>query len=87
MKYRRPDDLYLRWTDEAHSGREAIYRKDWNGGRLRVNPGSLLPNVNLDPLGGIAMADSRHPIREHLEEYLVAWNGLRNSLEAARKVE
>jgi predicted PolB exonuclease-like 3'-5' exonuclease len=25
--------------------------------------------------------------REHLEEYLEAWNGLRNSLEAARKVE
>ncbi len=25
--------------------------------------------------------------REHLEEYLGAWNGLRNSLEAARKVE
>ncbi len=63
VKCRRPDDIYLRWTGEAHQGREVIYRGvGWNDGRLRVNPGRLLPTLDLDPTGGLAMQNSRQPV-------------------------
>jgi len=60
-KLRRPEDLYMRWTGDAYQGREALYRAGWNGGRLRISEGALVPTIDLDPTGYVAMRSSRHP--------------------------
>ena len=63
VHHRLPNDFYLRWEDDVHPGREILYRPGWNDDELRVKPGSAyVPNVNLDPLGAIAMRGQRHPI-------------------------
>lgn len=61
VKYRQPEDLYLRWLD-VYPGRAVLYREGWNGGNLRVRPGGLIPTLNLSPTGSIAMQGSRHPV-------------------------
>ena len=61
IKLRRPDDLYMRWTGEAYQGRELLYRPGWNQGRLRISEGALVPTVDLDPTGFVAMRGSRQP--------------------------
>ena len=62
VRYRQPEELWLRWVDDVFPGRQLLYRKGWNSGQLRVRPSSYLPLLNLDPLGAIAMRDSRHPV-------------------------
>ena len=61
-KLRRPEDIYMHWTGEAYRGRELIYRRGWNQGRLRVSDGPLVPTLDLDPTGILAMRGSRHPV-------------------------
>lgn len=64
VKFRKPFDVYITWTGEVHTGRELIYRKGWNDGKLHVKPapGALVPTVNLDPYGKLAMRGARHGI-------------------------
>lgn len=64
VKFRKPFDVYMTWTGEVYTGRELIYRQGWNNGRLHVKPapGALIPTVNLDPTGKLAMRGSRHGI-------------------------
>ncbi len=64
VKYRAPNDVYMKWLGPAHEGRELLFRPDWNDGRLRVTPGRWLPNINLDPRGRLAMRGNRHDILE-----------------------
>jgi len=64
IKLRCPEDLYMRWTGEAYEGREALYRPDWNQGRLRISEGTFIPTIDLDPQGVVAMHGSRHPAWE-----------------------
>ncbi len=62
LKYRRPHEVMLTWVGEVNTGRELLYRQGWNDGDLRVNPGRFLPTLNLDPLGKVATAESRHSV-------------------------
>ncbi|MFT4975025.1 MAG: hypothetical protein ACI8S6_000912 [Myxococcota bacterium] len=61
VRYRRPEELLLRWAN-TYPGRAVLYRQGWNDGRLRVRPASMIPLLNLDPLGSLAMRDARHPV-------------------------
>ena len=62
LKYRRPHEVMLTWVGDVNNGRELLYRHGWNDGNLRVNPGRFLPTLNLDPLGKVATAESRHSV-------------------------
>ena len=62
VKYRAPNDVYMKWLGPVHKGRELLYRSTGNRGRLRINPGRWLPNINLDPRGRLAMHGNRHSI-------------------------
>lgn len=64
VKFRKPLQVYMTWTGDVHTGRELIYRKGWNDDRLHVkpSPGALVPTLNLDPKGRLAMRGSRHSI-------------------------
>lgn len=62
VKQRRPTAAYLRWVGDVNTGREVLWQKGWNDGNIRVNPGPMLPTLNLDPLGRMAMATDRHSI-------------------------
>lgn len=62
VKFRRPLDVYMEWIGDVGNGRQLLYREGWNNGRMRVNPEGLIPPMNLDPTGKLAMRDSRHPV-------------------------
>ncbi len=64
VKFRKPMDIYMTWVGDAHTGRELLYRKGWNDGKMRVHPtpGALIPSLNLDPNGKLATKGSRHGI-------------------------
>ena len=64
IKFRKPMDIYMRWEGETYKGRELIFRRGWNDDKLHVKPtpGALVPTLNLDPEGGLAMRGSRHSI-------------------------
>lgn len=64
VKFRKPLDVYLTWTGDVHTGRELIFRRGWNDDKLHVkpSPSPLVPTLNLDPSGKLAMRGSRHGI-------------------------
>ncbi len=64
VKFRKPMDIYMTWVGDEHTGRELIYRKGWNDGRMRVHPtpGALIPSINLSPTSRLAMKGSRNGI-------------------------
>jgi len=62
IKYRTPMDLYVHWPEGDKKGREMLFKKGWNGDKLRVRVGSWMPNLNLEPTGSMAMKGSRHSL-------------------------
>lgn len=64
IKFRKPMDIYVVWTGEVYKGRELIYRKGWNNGKMRVHPtpGALIPSLNIAPDSRLAMRGSRNGI-------------------------
>ena len=64
VHFEKPLSVYAKWTSGEDTGQELLYRKGWNEGRLRVNPPGLVPTLDLDPHGSIAMRGNRHPITE-----------------------
>jgi len=59
VKHRAPNTNYLVWD----KGQKVLWKPGWNGDKLRVDPGRLLlPIMNLDPLGTLAMRGNRHSI-------------------------
>ncbi len=64
VKYRAPYDIYMKWLEPVHAGRELLYRATGNRGRLRVSPGRWLPTLDLDPRGRLAMRGNRHSVLE-----------------------
>ena len=63
VKYRRaPESLYFHWVGSVNEGREVLWQHAERGGNLYVSTSPLVPNLSLDPLGTLAMRDSRHPV-------------------------
>ncbi len=62
VKYRAPNDIYMKWLEPTHRGRELLFRSGWNDDQLRISPGRWLPTLNLDPHSRLAMRGNRHSI-------------------------
>jgi hypothetical protein len=70
LKVRKPFAVYAKWRGPAHRGRELVFRRGWNGDRMRVKDGLL--TVDLDPHGWLALRGERHPITHVGFGYTVA---------------
>ena len=64
VKFRRPHDVYMTWIGEAYTGRQLVFRRGMNNGKLMVDPGPWIPSLWLDPLGSLASAGQRHSVNE-----------------------
>jgi hypothetical protein len=65
IKWQRPQRIYLHELAGPRAGQEVLYAPGWNKDRIRVHKGSFPDmNVNLNPYGPMAMAQSHHPIPE-----------------------
>lgn len=62
VKFRPPHDVYMKFEGPVSPGREVLFSKGWNEDRIRVNVGAVVPNLNLDPHGSLALRDSRKSI-------------------------
>lgn len=62
-----PFSVYMKWL-VGDKGRELLYVTGQNDGEMIVHPGGwkarLLPAIKLDPLGSLAMKESRHPVTQ-----------------------
>jgi outer membrane lipoprotein-sorting protein len=66
LKFKKPQQIYLRWTEGSDKGNEAIYVEGKNKNKLTVHLSGLWKfiTVSVDPNGSRAMKDRRHPITE-----------------------
>lgn len=62
VKFRKPMDIYMKWVGDTHTDRELLYRQGHNDGDMKVKPGPMIPTLNLNPTGKLAMRGSRHGI-------------------------
>lgn len=62
VRLRRPEDILLTWVGGASVGQRALYRKGQDGGLLKVDPGGILPTIEIDPTGSVAIRASRKPV-------------------------
>lgn len=66
VKFRKPNQIYMKWTKEPNKGMELIYPVKEN--KLVVEPGGLLdlvtPKMYLNPTDKLAMHQNRHPVTE-----------------------
>jgi hypothetical protein len=62
--YEKPFSVYARWTGEVDRGQELLIRRGWNNEQLRVNPPGIVPTLDLDPRGAVAMRGNRHSIHD-----------------------
>ena len=72
LKFKRPFKVYMRWINPLE-GQESLYVEGANNNKVRAHGTGLakLITVNLNPTGGMAMENSRHPITEAGLELLV----------------
>jgi len=72
LKFKRPFKVYMRWINPL-KGQESLYVEGANNNKVRAHGTGLTKfiTVNLDPTGGLAMENSRHPITEAGLENLV----------------
>jgi hypothetical protein len=66
FKFRKPFDLYLDWTGEGGEVQEALFRRGWNNGRVRVRTTLLgIPLIgDLRPRGYLARQGFPYPLPE-----------------------
>jgi hypothetical protein len=62
VSFQKPFAVYAKWIGAVDNGQELIFKKGWNDDQLMVNPPGLVPTLNLDPRGAVAMRGNRHPI-------------------------
>lgn len=66
VKFRKPNQIYMKWIEEPNKGMELIYPV--KGNKLVVEPGGLLdlvtPRLYLNPTDKLALRDNRHPVSE-----------------------
>jgi hypothetical protein len=64
VKYRRPNDVYLRWEGSVHAGRELTYQPSTGSDQMWIKLGPNVPAVSIDPNGRVARRASRHSVVE-----------------------
>jgi len=66
FKFRKPFDLYLHWGAESTGPREALFRRGWNGERVRVHQSFWgIPLIgDVSPDGYLARRGSHYPLSE-----------------------
>ncbi len=73
VKYRKPNQIYMKWVEEPNKGMELIYPV--RDQKLVVEPGGLLdvitPKMYLNPKDNLAMVHNRHPVTEAHLGFLV----------------
>ena len=73
VKFRKPNQIYMKWIEEPNKGMELIYPVREN--KLVVEPGGLLdvitPKMYLNPTDKLSMLENRHPITEADLGYLI----------------
>ncbi len=66
VKFRKPNQIYMKWIEEPNKGMELIYPVREN--KLVVEPGGLLdvitPKMYLNPTDKLSLLENRHPITE-----------------------
>ncbi|GAB6097818.1 DUF1571 domain-containing protein [Desulfatiferula olefinivorans] len=64
FKFRKPNDVYMRWIEKPNKGQEALFRKGHNEDRVKAHKGGLLNviNVNSAPEGKLVMDGQHHRI-------------------------
>jgi len=75
IKFRKPFDLYLRWTKGKRKGWELLYSRGNYNNQVVVHVTGVanwfLPTLELDPAGGIAMMNNPHSILEFGIGYVI----------------
>jgi len=73
FKYRKPDNYYIKWTEGSMEGTEIIYAGKKYNYKMKGHLGGILNllNFDIDPLGSIAMRNSRHSIFESSIGFLI----------------
>lgn len=73
IKFRKPNQIYMKWIEEPNKGMELIYPVRDN--KLVVEPGGIMdlitPKMYLHPHDNLAMVHNRHPITEAGLGYLI----------------
>jgi len=65
VKWRRAEDLVLRYVGNEHTGRVVVWQgPEHNESQIRVNPGRFLPTLSLAYDGALATRGQRHTIRD-----------------------
>lgn len=63
-----PFSVYMKWNEGSDIGRELLFVKGQNGGRMLIKKGGkvgdLLPTFKLEPTSDMAMKESRHPVSD-----------------------
>jgi len=66
LKFRKPFSVYMRWLEGPHEGREVLYVRDKNKGKIIGHEGGFFGfiTLSLNPKGRRAMKGNRYPITE-----------------------
>lgn len=73
VKFRKPNQIYMKWVKEPNKGRELIYPV--KGDKMVVQPGGwidlITPRLYLHPTDKLAMLEHRHPVTESNMGFLI----------------
>jgi len=64
VKFKKPQNYYMKWTDGEDMGQEVIYSETKYGKKMQAHAGGFFSffNVSIDPKGSLAMRKTNHPI-------------------------
>ncbi len=83
FKFQKPLKIYMKWIEEPHKGREALYVRGKYENKVIAHKGGFFGflTVSLDPKGRLAMKGNRHPITDAGLGHLI--KGLQKDILAA----
>jgi hypothetical protein len=66
LKFQKPLKVYMKWLEDPHRGREALYVEGRDDNKVIAHEGGIwgFVTLSLDPRGSLAMKDSRQPITD-----------------------
>ena len=66
FKFKKPFKIYMKWLPGPHEGRESLYVRGENGGKVIGHEGGIIGFITLhmETTGNIAMKGNRHPITD-----------------------